>query len=81
MQATAKVIPFVPLTQAIPAVEAVTQTELCLLLSLRGRLRQLQEQLEAEEQGIGAVHAGPAGVSASQRSTKVCDVFSSEGEK
>ena len=54
MQATAKVIPFVPLTQAIPAVEAVTQTELRLLLSLRGRLCQLQEQLETEEQGIQA---------------------------
>ncbi len=54
MQATPQVIPFVPLTQAIPAVEAVTQTELRLLLSLRGRLCQLQGQLEIEEQSIQA---------------------------
>jgi hypothetical protein len=35
--------------QTAPAVEVIHQTELALLLSLRGRLKQLQAQVDAEE--------------------------------
>jgi len=37
-----------------PASQAITQLELIVLLSLRGRLHQLQEQVEAAEQSIKA---------------------------
>ena len=35
-----------------PAVEPISQTELALLLSLRGRLHQLEEELEAAENSV-----------------------------
>ena len=44
-QSKLAVVPF-------PAPQAITQLELTILLSLRGRLHQLQEQLEAAEQSI-----------------------------
>ncbi len=52
MQATAKVTPF-----AVPAQSprtTITQLELAALLSLRGRLLQLEQQVEAEEQSVKA---------------------------
>jgi hypothetical protein len=44
-QSKIAVVPF-------PAVQAITQLELTVLLSLRGRLHQLQEQVEVAEQSI-----------------------------
>lgn len=44
-QSKLAVVPF-------PAPQAITQLELIALLSLRGRLHQLQEQVEAAEQSI-----------------------------
>ena len=44
-QSKLTVVPF-------PAPQAVTQFELAALLSLRGRLHQLQEQVESAEQSI-----------------------------
>ncbi|MGA7624545.1 MAG: hypothetical protein WCA91_13300 [Candidatus Acidiferrales bacterium] len=44
----------VPFPQSVPAVKAITQTEVELLLSLRGRLKQLQEQVSAEEESLKA---------------------------
>ena len=46
-QSKLTVVPF-------PAPQAITQLELTALLSLRGRLNQLQEQVEAAEQSIKA---------------------------
>ena len=42
----------VPFPQSVPAVKAITQTEVELLLSLRGRLKQLEEQVSAEEESL-----------------------------
>ena len=44
-QSKLTVVPF-------PAPQAITQLELAVLLSLRGRLHQLQEQVESAEQSI-----------------------------
>jgi hypothetical protein len=44
----------VPFPQSVPAVKAITQTEVELLLSLRGRLKQLEEQVSAEEESLKA---------------------------
>lgn len=38
--------------QSVPAKEVISQTELALLLSLRGRLKQIQEQVAAEEESL-----------------------------
>ena len=38
--------------QSVPAVETIHQTELQLLLSLRGRLKQLQEEIATEEESL-----------------------------
>ena len=46
-QSKLTVVPF-------PAPQAITQLELTALLSLRGRLHQLQEQVETAEQSIKA---------------------------
>lgn len=54
MQAATKTIPFAVSPQAVPAPQAITQLELATLLSLRGRLHQLQAQVEAAEQSIKA---------------------------
>jgi hypothetical protein len=49
------------LPQSVPAVEPISQTELALVLSLRGRLKQLQDQLAVEEQSLQArLNAGAA---------------------
>jgi hypothetical protein len=51
--ATAKQsIPFVVPPQAVPAHEVISQTELAMLLSLRGRLHQLESQIETAEASI-----------------------------
>ena len=42
----------VPFPQTVPAVETINQTELQLLLSLRGRLKQLQEEIATEEESL-----------------------------
>jgi hypothetical protein len=42
----------VPFPQSVPAVELISQNELALLLSLRGRLKQIQEQVAAEEESL-----------------------------
>ncbi len=52
--ATAKVTPFPSPAQAPARTEPITQLELAALLSLRGRLLQLQQQVEAEEQSVKA---------------------------
>ena len=54
MQATAKLTPFAVPKQAPAVPEPITQLELAALLSLRGRLLQLQQQVEAEEQSVKA---------------------------
>jgi hypothetical protein len=38
--------------QAVPAVEQISQTELQLLLSLRGRLKQLESEIATEEESL-----------------------------
>jgi hypothetical protein len=45
-------IPFVVPPQVVPAPEVISQTELNLLLSLRGRLHQLESEAETAEQSI-----------------------------
>jgi hypothetical protein len=47
-----KAIPFVVPAQLSPKTETISQTELTLLLSLRGRLHQLESQVETAEQSI-----------------------------
>ncbi|HVB55855.1 MAG TPA: hypothetical protein VNE63_05400 [Candidatus Acidoferrales bacterium] len=42
----------VPFPQTVPEVEAISQNELVLLLSLRGRLKQLQEEIATEEESL-----------------------------
>ena len=44
----------VPFPQSVPAKEPITQLEIELLLSLRGRLAQLQSQVETEEAAFRA---------------------------
>ena len=38
--------------QSVPAVEKISQLELGLLISLRGRLKQLQNEVAAEEESL-----------------------------
>ncbi len=45
-------IPFVVPPQVVAAPEVISQTELTLLLSLRGRLSQLESEVETAEQSI-----------------------------
>ena len=52
MASASKSIPFVARPQAVPAPEVISQTELTLLLSLRGRLSQLESEVETAEQSI-----------------------------
>ncbi len=52
MAASAKSIPFVVPAQAPARTEPITQLELAALLSLRGRLHQLQDQVEQAEQSV-----------------------------
>lgn len=52
MAATPNVSPFVVRPQVVPAVEVISQEELGLLLSLRGRLSQLNSQVETAEASI-----------------------------
>jgi hypothetical protein len=52
MAARTQSIPFVVPSQSVPAVEPITQLELELFLSLRNRLKKLEEQVAAEETGL-----------------------------
>jgi hypothetical protein len=45
-------IPFVVPPQVVPAPEVISQTELAMFISLRGRLHQLETQVESAEQSI-----------------------------
>ena len=50
---SAQTLPYVvPFPQSVPAKEVISQTELGLLLSLRGRLKQLQEEVAAAEESL-----------------------------
>jgi hypothetical protein len=42
----------VPFPQTVPEVEQINQTELQLLLSLRGRLKQLESEIATEEESL-----------------------------
>jgi hypothetical protein len=42
----------VPFPQSVPAVEQIGQLEIELLLALRGRLKQLQEEIATEEESL-----------------------------
>jgi hypothetical protein len=52
MASATKAIPFVVPAQPFPQVETISQNELTLFLSLRGRLHQLESQCETAEQSI-----------------------------
>jgi hypothetical protein len=52
--ATQSVPVVVPFPQSVPAKEPITQLEIELLLSLRGRLAQLHEQVSTEEAAFQA---------------------------
>jgi hypothetical protein len=52
MASATKAIPFVVPAQPPPNVETISQGELTLLLSLRGRLHQLETEVESAEQSI-----------------------------
>jgi hypothetical protein len=52
MLATQTVPHVVSFPQHVPAVEPISQTELTLVLSLRGRLKQLQDQLTTTEDSL-----------------------------
>jgi hypothetical protein len=52
MATASKAIPFVVTAQPSPNVETISQAELTLLLSLRGRLHQLESQVETAELSI-----------------------------
>ena len=42
----------VPFPQSVPAVETISQDELALFLSLRGRLKHLQQEIETAEESL-----------------------------
>ena len=50
--ATQTVPHVLPFPQSVPAIEHINQVKLELLLSLRGRLKQLQEQVATEEESL-----------------------------
>jgi len=52
MASATKAIPFVVPAQQSPNVEPITQAEMTLHLSIRGRLSQLETQVEEAEQSI-----------------------------
>jgi len=54
MEASQIVSHVVPFPQSVPAKEPITQLEIELLLSLRSRLAQLQEQVSTEEAAFQA---------------------------
>ena len=54
MAATQIVSHVVPFPQSVPAVEPISQTELSLLLSLHGRLEQVEQQIATAEASIQA---------------------------
>jgi hypothetical protein len=51
----------------VPSTEPISQTELALLLSLRGRLHQLEEELEAAENSVTTRLEAGAGVQPGDR--------------
>ena len=52
MASASKSIPFVVPPQVVPVPEVISQTELAMVLSLRGRLKQLEEQVESAENSL-----------------------------
>lgn len=52
MAASRQVIPIAVVPQAVPAPEVISQTELAMFISLRGRLHQIESQCESAEQSI-----------------------------
>ena len=52
MASAPKAIPFVARPQVVATPEPISQNEIALLLSLRGRLLQLEEQVESAEKSI-----------------------------
>jgi hypothetical protein len=52
MASSRQVISIAVAPQAVPAPEVISQTELVMLLSLRGRLHQLESQVETAEASI-----------------------------
>ena len=52
MATASKSIPFAVPAQVIRQPETITQTELAMLLSLRGRLHQLESQVETAEASV-----------------------------
>jgi hypothetical protein len=52
MATASKAIPFVVRPQVVPAPEVISQIELAMLLLLRGRLHQLESEVETAEQSI-----------------------------
>lgn len=57
--------------RSTPAVEKISQTELALLLSLRGRLKQLQEQIATEKESLKTWLAAGATVEAGDHTAEV----------
>ena len=52
MQSTQTLTHVVPFPQSVPAVETISQDELALFLSLRGRLKQLQDEIGTAEESL-----------------------------
>lgn len=75
MATTAKVIPFEASTQGLPAVEPITQLRLLLVLSLRRRVQQVQEQLDKEEATLQAMVEAGAVIEPGKHSAAVKESF------
>jgi len=73
MQATATLHQVVPFHNK--PTEAITQAELALLLSLRGRLQQLREQVEAEEESVKIRLEAGAGVEPGDHTARLEEQF------
>lgn len=57
--------------QPVPTVEPISQTELVLLLSLHGRLKQLQEQVDTEEESMKSRLEAGAGIEPGDHSAEL----------
>lgn len=67
--ATSKVTPFVSPTQVSP--QQISQVELTLILSLRGRAKQLSDQIEAAEKSLTARLQSGAAIEPGDHSAEV----------
>jgi hypothetical protein len=75
MASASKSIPFVARPQVVPAVEIISQTELAMLLSLQGRLSQLEKQVETAEASIRQRLEQGASVEEGDHSAKLATNF------